>query len=266
MAEKAAARGLTALALTDHDTLEGILSFCAAAESAGIRAVPGVEISVEFQGRERHLLAYFVDPDAEELGELLRRSREDRKRRAEEIGEKLAALGVEIDAAETNRRARGAATRAHMARALKEAGHVATSQEAFERWLLEGRPAYAPRRLPSLREAALAAKRAGGVVALAHPTGFGEEDVRAVVEEGVEAIEATHPSIKRARSRELRRIAEKYFLHVVGGSDYHGAPPDESNFGAYAVREEAIDKMLEWRERRPPVGVAPEDDPPDVLN
>jgi hypothetical protein len=143
-----------------------------------------------------------------------------------------------------------------------EAGHVARAQEAFERWLLEGRPAYEPRRLPSLRGAALAAKRAGGVVAIAHPTGMDEEDIRAAAKAGVEAIEATHPSVKRARSRQLRRVAEKYFLHVVGGSDYHGAPPDEANFGAYGVREEAIDKMLEWRERRPAV----EADRADVLN
>ena len=162
--------GLLALAVTDHDTLGGVGPTRAAAAGTGIEVIPGVEITTEFQGREMHLLAYFVDTEDVALNGALADARRQREARFAEMVERLRGCGVELTTAHlTARVAPEALGRRHLAEALVKAGRVPTVREAFRQYLSDGGRAAVPKIRPPVEEVLALVRGAGGVGSWAHP-------------------------------------------------------------------------------------------------
>jgi predicted metal-dependent phosphoesterase TrpH len=227
--EHARRRRLAAIALTDHDTLGGIDRARVAAECAGIRFVPGIELSTAWGSRSLHLLAYWIEPGPGPLQDRLRAIRSSRRERNLEIVEALRHLGIDLTIEEIHDIAgEGVAGRPHFAAALVRRGVVATMGEAFDRYLAAGRPAYRPRRRLDVAEAVALAHDSGAVTAVAHPhtaadttAGF-EAAFAAFGEIGVGGVECHYSEYPPHVRRRLASLAETYGLIPTGGSDYHG--------------------------------------------
>src|SRR5690606_16451804 len=194
--ERAARAGLAAIALTDHDTLAGVAAAQQAGHRLGVRVIGGCEFSVSAPWGEMHVLGYFLPPDSAELNEFLQRCREDRIRRGRAMAERLQALGVpvtfdDILAASGH----GAVGRPHVARAIIAKGAARDLNDAFDRFLGRGRPAYVPKTLPPLREVTRIVHQVGGLLSAAH---LKDRATRSVLErfrrDGLDAVETRHPS------------------------------------------------------------------------
>lgn len=228
LVREAAARGLAALAITDHDHVGALDEARDEARALGIDIVSGIELSVEHDGVDVHLLGYLFDDRNAALLARLDALREARATRAERMVEKLAALGVPVrmDDVRAHAGAGAAIGRPHVARALIDAGHAASIQDAFDRFLSDGRPAYVPKAKLSAREAIELLHAAGGVAVIAHPVTLPEAKqesiVRAFVELGLDGLEVNHS--KHAEEEEARFAAWAAALGLVatGGSDFHG--------------------------------------------
>ncbi|MES1259527.1 MAG: PHP domain-containing protein, partial [Gemmatimonadota bacterium] len=170
----AAAIGLTALALTDHDTTAGLDEARAAGAALNVEVIGGCEFSVGVPWGEMHLLGYFIEPGDRDIEDFLTAARTDRIRRGRAMVTKLAGLGVLISYDDVVREAGGGAIgRPHVARALLQAGHVNTIQQAFDRYIGRGRPAFVEKALPTLAEVAGLVHARGGIVSAAHLKSFG---------------------------------------------------------------------------------------------
>jgi len=215
-------RGLSALALTDHDSVAGLDAASRAARSAGIDFVPGVELSCDVPQNEVHILGYFIRWHDPHFLTMLARFREGRYGRAEKMVKKLTALGAPI-AFERVKQIAGDAPigRPHIAQALVEAGHVTSVPEAFERFIGRNGPAYVQRFRLTPVDAVALILRAGGVPVLAHPREV-THYVEPLVKVGLVGLEALYGLYDTATRAELVRLARRYDLIVTGGSDFHG--------------------------------------------
>jgi 3',5'-nucleoside bisphosphate phosphatase len=225
----AVSAGLTTISVTDHDTTAGLDEARGAADCAGIRLVSGIEITAVEQGRDVHVLGYFFEAGNETLRRFLDTQREHRLRRIQEIGERLRSLGLGVDVQQITayaRRHRGRSIgRPQVADALVEAGHAADRRDAFDRLLGMGRPAFVPRRGPSVAGVVEIVAGAGGITSMAHPglTGIDQEIAR-FASSGLTAIEARHSDHDAETESRYRRVARDLGLAVSGGSDFHGDP------------------------------------------
>jgi predicted metal-dependent phosphoesterase TrpH len=223
----AEAAGLTAIAVTDHDTMQAVPVAAAAALAHGLEFLTGVEITAVYARRDVHLLAYFIDADSRELSGFLDHQLDDRRRRFFEIADALERVGAPLDRAALREKAgadsRRALSRPMLADALVLAGHVQTVAEAFDRFLGEGRPAYIPRIGASPSEVVTLVARAGGLTSLAHPGKLRLDDIIGdLVDAGLPAIEVHHPDHDAADVERYRALAKGLGLLITGGSDYHG--------------------------------------------
>lgn len=227
---RAAARaGLAAVALTDHDTLDGLEEALEAGREEGIEVVPGCELSVTDASRELHLLGLWVRPGGRELAGMLETLRRDRLERNKIIVEKLTALGIPIEYAEVEGLARGTVGRPHIAKILVERGVVRDYEAAFRQYLGRQGRAFAPKRQLSLATAAQVLADEGATVALAHPYLLGvngrefENLLRRYKACGVDSLEAYYTDHSPVRTREYVTLAERLDMGVCGGSDFHGS-------------------------------------------
>jgi hypothetical protein len=227
--------GLDGLALTDHDSVTGIEEATAAAAELGLELIVGVELSVrDAAGVEDHLLGYFIDPQAPSLQAYLTRLQADRVAMAEQTISLLEQLGVPVSRQRVAELAAGAVvTRPHIARAMVEAGHVQSEQEAFQRYLGSGKPAAKPRPAPDAATAIAAMRAAGGTTGLAHPVFAQDAEAATRLEQlparleqmlavGLQAMECAYPDATPAITERLTALALGHKLIVTGGSDYHG--------------------------------------------
>lgn len=223
LAAAAAVAGVRALAITDHDTLSGWREAEIACKALGIEMIPGLELSTTHRGASLHVLGFY--PDAEKLGPFLDECHRERIHRAEQMVEKLAALGypIPMPAAPTP-------GRFHIAAALRAAGYIRNEQEAFRRWLSEGGPAFVPYGKLSAEEGIRTLRECGGVPVWAHPllfrAGSVEEVLPVLVEAGLQGIEVWHSEHTPRQSARLLKLAEHYGLVATGGSDFHGTNKD----------------------------------------
>lgn len=240
---RSVAAGLAGIALTDHDTVEGVDEAAAEAARLGLRFLPAAELSANEPGRSVHLLAFGFDPTERGLQEFLAAYREDRRRRAREIVNRLRALDVPLAYRRVEEEAgRAAPTRAHVARALVADGHAGSQEEVFRRWLSRGRPAFVEKRPTPPADPIERVHRAGGVVLLAHP-GRAQRlpDLERWVADGLDGVEVVHPSNPPdVRNRMARFVSEKDLLRS-GGSDWHGPGTHRGELGDERV-------PLEWME------------------
>ena len=224
LAAQARRCGLAAIALTDHDSLEGCPGTAVACAAAGIEFIAGTELTAEQDGNELHLLGYFLEAENPSLLVQLARFQAVRQDRVREMVARLNKLRVPLSAeavfALANCRAPG---RPHVARALGRAGFCANLDEAFERFLKKNRPAWVPKFKMSAGEAINLIHQGQGVAVLAHP-GLNRTDrvIPGMVKAGLDGIECFHSKHSTAMSERYLEIADKYHLLVTGGLDCHG--------------------------------------------
>jgi predicted metal-dependent phosphoesterase TrpH len=247
--EMAKEKKLVAVSLTDHDILDGFAEMQEAGQSQGIEVLSGVELSCEFGGRDLHVLGYGVDPDNEPFEEMLRTFRETRHKRGIKIIEKLNALGISIEPSEVIAQAgQGALGRPHIAKALVAGGHVGNTQEAFDKYIADGGPAYVPKYKMNPAEAIKHIRDGGGLAFVAHPGIFIERsngNIDDLIAEGFDGIEVYHPTHKDEVRRRLAAIAEERGLLVSGGTDYHGFPGRDLEIGSVDVTYEIVERIKE---------------------
>jgi predicted metal-dependent phosphoesterase TrpH len=231
--------GLSAIAITDHDTLCGIGPAVTAADGR-IEVIAGIEITAEHVGREVHLLGYFVGTDDRALNQAIVRLRDDRRARFLGMVGRLRERGVSVDEEDVKLAAAGSAPgRRTLATLLHAAGRVGSVREAFARWLADGGPAEIPKSRLPLAEAIGLVRDAGGMSSLAHPSAaLTLPQLRELKEMGLRAVESSCPSQRPTRSRELRLWAAALGLAVTGGSDCHG--PDGTAIGACGVTADEL--------------------------
>lgn len=225
----ARARGLEVLAVTDHDTLDGIAEAVRAGKELGVRVLPGIELSAR-EYHTFHILGYGVASDAPALTELCRRMKARRDERTEILLDFLRGKGVALTAAEVEEIAGGDIIgRPHFAQAMVRRGYVANNREAFDRYLdTEEYHQRIERGKPPVAECIGAIRAAGGRASLAHPyqIGIGNGDLEKLVAElagyGLEAIECRYPKHTPEQEAFYLGLARKYHLYVTGGSDFHG--------------------------------------------
>ena len=259
--EAAAAAKLTALALTDHDTTAGLPRFlAAAAQHGGIRGITGVELSAEHHPGAMHILGYFFDLHHAGLQEQLGNLRAGRNERNRKILEKLCALGLELTWDEVHALAGGDVVgRPHFARAMIARGHVTDKDEAFQKFLARGRPAYAECFRLSPADSFQMIRAAGGVPVLAHPCSLklGQKQLRALLmelkEQGLAGVEVYHSEHNPSQTKLYHRLATDLGLAATGGSDFHGAlMPDIKlgrGFGRLRVPDELLPPLEALRSR-----------------
>lgn len=237
----AARAGLDVVALTDHDTFDGLPAALVAAEALGVRVVPGIEISTQFRGASVHLLGYGCRTDEPRLAAELERLRGGRDDRVPRMLAKLAGLGMPVDPA-TLATARGDAPsigRPHIADAMVALGYVADRREAFDRYLADDGPAFVGRYAVGLGKGIELVHGAGGVAVLAHPWGRSSRDLltaavirRLVGDHGLDGIEVDHLDHDAATRDMLRALAQELDALVTGSSDYHGTGKTDHPLGA----------------------------------
>ena len=245
---RAAAVGLAAIALTDHDSLDGLPQATQAARAAGVHVVAGCEFSVKASWGEMHLLGYFLPHAEAELERFLSVQRSRRATRMAEIVRRLNGTGVTVTLEEVGKLARGGAMgRPHAARALVRRGMVRDVGEAFDRYLGWKRPAFVPKDLPAAADVIALIRQCGGVSSAAH---LKDRAVRANLEQlrdiGLDAVEVRHPSHDEPTSARIARLAEEFDLLPSGGSDWHGDAGAEEPHRALLG---SVEVPIDWLER-----------------
>lgn len=228
--ELAAAAGCTAVALTDHDTLAGLPAAAAAADRLGIRLVRGCEVSCAAPAGTAHVLCYFVDADGTPLHEELERLRRDRAERNAALFARLAELGLPATETEVRAEAGGEGIgRPHVAAVLVRNGAAATIDEAFQRYLGKGAPAYVPKARVTVEQIARLADASGAVAVLAHPLSLGldgaelEATIATFASAGLGGLECHYGRYDPPTRVRLAELAARRGLVATGGSDFHGA-------------------------------------------
>jgi len=233
--------GLTVIGVADHDTMAAVPEMAQAARDPGIGFVPGIEITAAWQGRDIHVLGYFLDHRSRELMALLDAQRADRIRRARLVAERLEALGAPIDIEALIVRSKGRPLlRPNIAQALVDRGHVRDSQEAFDRYLGDDKPAFVPRAGATPVEVVDLIRRVGGVSSLAHP-GVTRQDalIAELAAAGLDALEVYHADHSEEDTSRYLALAGQLGLAMTGGSDYHGARSHHAHgFGVVTVPDE----------------------------
>lgn len=221
MAQRAADAGLAAIALTDHDTTAGLDECRDACRSHGIDFVNGVEVSARFERREIHIVALGIDPSNQTLQSLLSVIREKRTKRTERILIQLKHVGIDLELPVVNHAQTPG--RMHIAKAMVAAGHVSDPQEAFDKYLVKGKPAFVEKGGPKVDEAIAAIHAASGLAFVAHP-GIGnlQHDFSRLLLHPFDGIEAYHSRHSPGMTERFSAVASDRGLLVTGGSDCHG--------------------------------------------
>jgi predicted metal-dependent phosphoesterase TrpH len=255
---EAVKRGLSAIALTDHDTIGGINEAARAAKENGIRFIPGVEIEIAWNSNgEFHLLGLGLgelkDGFTRVMGEL-RRRREDRNM---EIVDRMNKAGIEVSYSEITTQTAGSATagnsigRPHIAAYMAEKKIVKNRDQAFSRYLGKGRPFYIPKVGLEFDLALNTIHESGGIAVLAHPmslyTAWGKlpELIKSLKEKGLDGIEAWHPSTKVSSCKRLEELGRKLGLYITAGSDFHGEARKDRKLGITAGGRKISETYLE---------------------
>jgi predicted metal-dependent phosphoesterase TrpH len=231
VARAALEKGLHVIALTDHDTLDGVAKAQSAADGTGLEVIAGVEVNSAGDGAALHILGYYVSPLDPFLNERLQAMRDSRVKRAHQMIERLREMGMEVDWDRVQALAGGETIgRPHVARAMLERGYVASVREAFERFIGPNGPAHIPRLRLDPRETIEIILRAGGVPVLAHPAHSGPTVTARVPEfvaYGLCGLEVYYPHHSPEDVAMLQGMCQEYGLLATGGTDFHGPDSEE---------------------------------------
>ena len=235
----AKAKGLQAIAITDHDTIEGLEEGLSEGERIDFEVIPGIEISAEHSPGSMHLLGFFIDIHHPFLNERLEYLQKARAERNPKIVERLNRLGIELTYEEVQKASGGGQVgRPHFAQVLLEKNYVRSYQEAFDRFLKKGAPAYVDKFRFTAKEALHFINEAKGVAVLAHPNtlnmnGYSELEtlILRLIEEGLKGIEVYYPEHSTLEVAQYKTLAERYGLLITGGTDYHGIEKNGLDIG-----------------------------------
>jgi len=244
--KRAKSVGLSAIGITDHDSVNGIDEAIAAGKGDDIVVVPGIEMSTCLNEKEIHILGYFVNHHDQQLLESLEILRHERYKRAERIVKKLNSMNIPLKIeAVLDHAGNGSIGRPHIASAMVDEGHADSYQQAFGKYIGNGRPAYEKKMQCSPLEIIKLIAEAGGLSFLAHPgTYLTEAELIQIIEAGIDGIEVIHPSHDNGLVEYYRGIVNHYYLLESGGSDYHGGMKgDDSLLGQVTVTADAVEAM-----------------------
>ena len=235
----AKAKGLQAIAITDHDTIEGLEEGLSEGKRIDFEVIPGIEVSAEHSPGSMHLLGLFLDIHHPLLNERLEYLQKARAERNPRIVERLNRLGIQITYEEVLKASGGGQVgRPHFAQVLIEKKYVRTFQEAFDRFLKKGAPAYVDKLRFTTKEALHFINEAKGVAVLAHPNtlnmnGYSEFEnlLLRLIEEGLKGIEVYYPEHSPLEVAQYKTLAERYRLLITGGTDYHGIEKNGLDMG-----------------------------------
>jgi hypothetical protein len=244
--ETAAKAGLNVVALTDHDTVDGVAEAMAAAAPLGVRVIPGVELSVMDGKDEVHLLGLHL-ADVGAIADALVTFRDGRVARAEAMVAALNAKGIPVTMdAVLAEAAGGAVGRPHVARAIIAGGWVADSREAFDKWLGFGRPAYVEKPRLDVADGVAIVHKAGGLAVWAHPGDDGRRGkFERLVAAGIDGAEVKHPSHDAGTQQRINALVDFFHLVPSGGSDWHGAMGGPRVLGAMQIPSEWLERQEE---------------------
>jgi len=266
LVEKARAVGLDVVALTDHDTFDGLDEAAATGEQVGIQFVRGMELSCSRHGSSVHVLAYGADPASPGLAAEMALVRDGRLGRLAGVLAKLAALGVSVSEAEVMAQVGTSPSigRPHIADALIEAGHVRDRQEAFDRFLADGGPAHVHRYTIEVERGIDLVHEAGGVAVIAHPWGRGRERllpasaIQALARDhGLDGIEVDHQDHDADIRRRLHTLADSLGLLATGSSDYHGTGKLDHDLGCNTTDPDVFDEIQRRLADAAPAAIEP---------
>lgn len=234
--------GLSALALTDHDTIDGLEEFQAAGKACGIETIPGIEFAALWEQHHRpeiHIVGLGFDPSHPLLRERMKDIRQSRDIRNLKMCEKLSSIGLHITLDEVAANAGGEIiTRAHFANVLLQKGYIKKKEDAFSRYISTGLPGYVEREFLSPKLCIRTIKEAGGAAVLAHPTLYGleleqlEELCRELILYGLDGIECQYSTYSPAETKAITALAERMGLLPSGGSDFHGKNKPNIHLGS----------------------------------
>ena len=249
---RARAKGLRAIALTDHDTIEGLDEFHREGKECGVETLNGVEITTEIGGREVHMLGYFFNASDTTLLDSLNEQASHRQERVGKMITKLQALGIPIEQSDVSKHSpSGTVGRPHVAQALVSLGVVKSIDEAFHKYLVRNASAFVDK--PRIDSAAAIAliRASGGVAVLAHP-GISRIDpsIPLLVDKGLQGIEVWHIRHDMKQNIKYMRLCEKYHLLATGGSDCHGQLKGEELMGKVRVPYERVQRLREYQQER----------------
>ncbi|MCH8928630.1 MAG: PHP domain-containing protein [Candidatus Marinimicrobia bacterium] len=250
----AKSEGIEAIAITDHDTIEGLPEALEAGEKMGVEVIPGVEISIDHQPGSMHVLGLFLDIENEKLKEYLTDLQTSRSSRNPRIIEKLNELGLSITMEEVEKISGGGQVgRPHIAAALLKNGHVRTIQHAFDKYLKKGAVAYYERHRLTREKAVDMIHGAGGLVILAHPhtlgvNGISLDNLMAELKEvGFDGLELFYNSHSPSDEDKLMKIVDKNGFVISGGTDFHGENKPSIKlgvgYGNMAIPYEVLQEM-----------------------
>jgi len=236
-----------AVALTDHDTMEGCPRMAAACQAGGVEFIPASELTTEHAGHELHMLGYFLDAKNEKLTTDLAHFQEVRRNRIYEMVEKLNHLRIPLKVEAVFKLANcDSPGRPHVARALVQERLCGSLDEAFERFLKKGKPAWVPKFKISSAEAIALIHQAGGLAVLAHPgLNHTDEVIPDLVAAGMDGIECFHTKHSTSMTQRYLEIADKHRLLVTGGSDCHGMSKGKPLIGGIKVPYECVERLRE---------------------
>jgi len=238
LVREAARRGVRVLAVTDHDSTEGLREALEeAAHCQPLQIVPGIEINCDVDAGEIHILGYYMDYEVPWFQEFGREQREERRARVSRMAARLTALGMPIDPAEVFALVKeGSAGRPHVAQVMVRRGYVKSVREAFDRYLGTGKPGHVPRKKLSPEDAVRLLRRADGVPVLAHPGLAGKDElIPALVEAGLMGIECYYTEHSAAQTAGYLQLCRDLGLIATGGSDFHGPTVSAARLGAPRV-------------------------------
>jgi len=232
-------KGLRVIAITDHDTIEGLPEGIQEGNKVGLEVIPGVELSADTPTGTMHLLGYYIDPACSELADKLRVLQQARMERNLKIVERLRALGIPLELSEVKAAPEyGQIGRPHFAYTMVHKGYAQNIQDAFDRYLGKGRPAYVEKFRFAPEEAMHFIRKAGGITVLAHPFTLKQPEpvdfealIRELKEKGLDGIEVYYPEHSDGQRKLYRDVAQKYGLVISGGSDFHGLTKDAVDLG-----------------------------------
>jgi predicted metal-dependent phosphoesterase TrpH len=256
---KARALGLVGVAITDHDTVQGVDEGLRVGTSIGVEVVPGVEISCNWHAHRIHLLGLYIDSQHQELQSLLEWMRVGREQRLAKMVAKLRELGIQINLSEVEAEAKGESMgRPHLARVLLRHNLVISIEEAFDKYLSYGRPAYVDRPRPSISQAIEVILNAQGIPVIAHPLTI-EMDSTELIPKlatfGLQGVEYYYPYEQvggkpqrwyaniEPNLAQLMKLAKEHDLILTGGSDYHGVALDKADLGSIPVPVETLEML-----------------------
>ncbi len=255
LVERAYDSGLSIIAITDHDSVEGVPAAIEAARNyPQLTVIPGVEMSADIPNNEIHVLGYFMDCSDQALNDELARRRISRQTRAKKMAEKLRALGLPIDYERVLESAGdGTVGRPHIAKAMLENGYIKDVREAFDRYIGRNGPAYVDRAKMLPEEAIALVTNAGGLAVLAHPADINEIEklLPLYIENGLIGLETYYYGYNERIIQRLVGLARKYDLATTGGSDYHNDNGDAGGqMASVHIPRKSIEKLLSLARER----------------